>query len=149
MKDNATGVVKVTYYSSCLGNGPMIQTNKCDGLKVGTVVNFTAKIEVTVYYLQLSIEMSKYLFPLHLWVVVWLPGRSKWLASALPNLPCRHQRAFNRWLANAVWLRLRTTRQSRKSPVKFSQCNVLLMLFKYLKFRDTSQMLISVTKVAI
>jgi hypothetical protein len=77
MKDNATGVVKVTYYSSCLGNGPMIQTNKCDGLKVGTVVNFTAKIEVTVYYLQLSIEMSKYLFPLHLWVVVWLPGRSK------------------------------------------------------------------------
>ena len=49
MKDNATGVVKVTYYSSCLGNGPMIQTNKCDGLKVGTVVNFTAKIEVITY----------------------------------------------------------------------------------------------------
>ena len=47
MKDNATGMVKVTYFSSCLGNGPMIQTNKCDGLKVGTVVNFTARIEVT------------------------------------------------------------------------------------------------------
>lgn len=46
MKDNATGAVKVTYYSSCLGNGPMVQTNKCDGLKVGTVVNFTARIEV-------------------------------------------------------------------------------------------------------
>lgn len=46
MKDNATGAVKVTYYSSCLGNGPLVQTNKCDGLKVGTVVNFTAKIEV-------------------------------------------------------------------------------------------------------
>ena len=46
VKDNATGVVKVTYYSSCLGNGPSVQTNKCDGLKVGTVVNFTARIEV-------------------------------------------------------------------------------------------------------
>jgi len=46
MKDNATGMVKVTYYSSCLGDGPMVQTNKCDGLKVGTLVSFTAKIEV-------------------------------------------------------------------------------------------------------
>jgi hypothetical protein len=46
MKDNATGAVKVTYFSNCLGNGPMVQTNKCDGLKVGTVVNFTARIEV-------------------------------------------------------------------------------------------------------
>jgi len=47
MKDNATGMVKVTYYSSCLGDGPMVQTNKCDGLKVGTLVSFTAKIELT------------------------------------------------------------------------------------------------------
>ena len=48
MKDNATGDVKVTYYSSCLRNGPLVQTNKCDGLKVGTVVNFTARIEVYI-----------------------------------------------------------------------------------------------------
>ena len=48
MKDNATGAVKVTYYSSCLGNGPLVQTNKCDGLKVGTVVNITARIEVYI-----------------------------------------------------------------------------------------------------
>ncbi|XP_045025979.1 integrin beta-PS isoform X1 [Daphnia magna] len=47
MKDNATGAVKVTYFSNCLGNGPMVQTNKCDGLKVGTVVNFTARIELS------------------------------------------------------------------------------------------------------
>ncbi|XP_046391367.1 integrin beta-PS isoform X2 [Ischnura elegans] len=47
MKDNATGGVKVTYYSSCLESGPMKQTNKCDGLKVGTNVMFSAKIEVT------------------------------------------------------------------------------------------------------
>jgi len=46
VKDNATGVVKVTYFSSCLG-GPLVQTNKCDGLKVGTVVDFMARIELT------------------------------------------------------------------------------------------------------
>lgn len=47
LKDNSTGMVKVTYYSSCLGDGPMVETNKCDGLKVGTLVSFTAKIELT------------------------------------------------------------------------------------------------------
>lgn len=47
MKDNATSAVKITYSSSCLGNGPPIQTNKCDGLKVGDVVSFTAEIVVT------------------------------------------------------------------------------------------------------
>ncbi|KAL0268505.1 UNVERIFIED_CONTAM: hypothetical protein PYX00_010424 [Menopon gallinae] len=47
MRDTASKAVKVTYYSSCLGGGPPKQTNKCDGLKVGTVVNFSAEIEVT------------------------------------------------------------------------------------------------------
>ena len=47
MKDNATGNVRVTYFSSCLGDGPPRQTSKCSGLKVGTRVTFTAKIEVT------------------------------------------------------------------------------------------------------
>jgi integrin beta 1 len=37
----------VTYYSSCLTPGPLKQTNKCDGLKVGTKVSFTVEIEVT------------------------------------------------------------------------------------------------------
>merc|ERR1719210_414638 len=47
MKDNATGNVRVTYFSSCLDpNSPPRQTNKCSGLKVGTKVTFTAKIEV-------------------------------------------------------------------------------------------------------
>ncbi|KAK2720272.1 hypothetical protein QYM36_004226 [Artemia franciscana] len=45
LKDNATSHVRVTYFSSCLSGGAPVQTNKCDGLKVGTVVNFTAKIE--------------------------------------------------------------------------------------------------------
>ena len=47
MKDNATGNVKVTYFSSCTEpGGPLRQTNKCSGLKVGSKVSFTAKIEV-------------------------------------------------------------------------------------------------------
>ena len=37
---------KVTYYSSCVGDGPIRQTNKCSGLRVGSRVQFTAKIEV-------------------------------------------------------------------------------------------------------
>lgn len=47
MKDNATSAIKITYHSSCKGSGPSIATNKCDGLKVGDVVNFTAEIVVT------------------------------------------------------------------------------------------------------
>jgi len=46
MKDNATGSVRVSYFSSCMTDGPPRQTNKCSGLKVGTKVTFTAKIEV-------------------------------------------------------------------------------------------------------
>lgn len=47
MKDTASNAIKVTYYSSCLGNGPQIATSKCDGLKVGDVVSFSAEIVVT------------------------------------------------------------------------------------------------------
>lgn len=48
MRDTASSAIKVTYYSSCLNKtGQPIPTNKCDGLKVGTVVNFEAVIEVT------------------------------------------------------------------------------------------------------
>merc|ERR1719411_1632184 len=46
MKDNATGNVKVSYYSRCMGDGPPVKTNKCSGLRVGSRVQFTAKIEV-------------------------------------------------------------------------------------------------------
>lgn len=48
MRDTASSAIRVTYYSNCLDkNGPLKQTNKCDGLKVGTVVNFQAEILVT------------------------------------------------------------------------------------------------------
>ncbi|XP_006623005.1 integrin beta-PS [Apis dorsata] len=47
MKDTASSAVKVKYFSKCLGTGPLIETSKCDGLKVGTKVEFTAEIEVT------------------------------------------------------------------------------------------------------
>ena len=46
MKDNAKAPVKVTYFSSCTTDGPIRQTNKCSGLRVGSKVQFTAKIEV-------------------------------------------------------------------------------------------------------
>lgn len=46
MKDNAAGSIKVTYYSKCLGEN-RVQTNKCDGLKVGNVVSFETEIVVT------------------------------------------------------------------------------------------------------
>lgn len=47
MKDTASNAIKVTYYSSCLGNGPQIATSKCDDLRVGDVVSFSAEIVVT------------------------------------------------------------------------------------------------------
>ena len=43
MKDNSTGNIKVTYYSNCVGDGPLRQTNKCNGLRVGSQVKFTGK----------------------------------------------------------------------------------------------------------
>lgn len=46
MKDNSTEYVKVTYHSNCVGDGPMRQTNRCSGLRLGQRVKFTAKIEV-------------------------------------------------------------------------------------------------------
>ncbi|XP_037919074.1 integrin beta-PS isoform X1 [Hermetia illucens] len=47
MKDNATSALKITYYSACKNGGNLVQTSKCDGLKVGDLVNFTAEIVVT------------------------------------------------------------------------------------------------------
>lgn len=48
MKDTASSAVKVKYFSSCLGIGSTpVETSKCDGLKVGTKVEFTAEIIVT------------------------------------------------------------------------------------------------------
>ena len=46
MKDNSTEYVKVTYFSNCVGDGPLRQTNRCSGLRLGQRVKFTAKIEV-------------------------------------------------------------------------------------------------------
>lgn len=44
----ASGAINMSYYSRCLNtNSPMKQMNKCDSLKVDTVVSFQAEIEVT------------------------------------------------------------------------------------------------------
>ncbi|KAK0178527.1 hypothetical protein PV327_007409 [Microctonus hyperodae] len=47
MKDTASSAIKIRYLSSCLNEGPPVETSKCDGLKVGTKVEFIAEIEVT------------------------------------------------------------------------------------------------------
>ncbi|XP_004521727.1 integrin beta-PS [Ceratitis capitata] len=47
MSDNSTGNVKITYYSSCRGNGPEIPTSKCDGLRVDEEIEFKVNIRVT------------------------------------------------------------------------------------------------------
>lgn len=47
MRDNATNAIKITYYSACKGNGAAVATSKCEGLKVGDIVSFTAEIVVT------------------------------------------------------------------------------------------------------
>lgn len=47
MKSNASSSIKITYYSSCLNGGKPIETNRCDNLRVGNVVTFTANIVVT------------------------------------------------------------------------------------------------------
>ncbi|XP_063821699.1 integrin beta-PS [Ostrinia nubilalis] len=44
MKDTSSDAVQISYYSSCKGGKEKEQTNKCDGLKVGDVVEFTAEI---------------------------------------------------------------------------------------------------------
>ncbi|XP_045785305.1 integrin beta-PS-like [Maniola jurtina] len=45
MKDTSSDALQISYYSSCLGSkDTVVQTNKCDGLKVNDVVEFTAAI---------------------------------------------------------------------------------------------------------
>ena len=46
MKDNATGSVHVSYFSSCMSDSLPRQTKKCSGLNVGINFTFTAKIKV-------------------------------------------------------------------------------------------------------
>ncbi|XP_077302935.1 position-specific antigen beta subunit myospheroid isoform X2 [Arctopsyche grandis] len=47
MKDNSTSAISIKYFSSCLKGGTSTLTSKCDGLKVGDTVEFTAEIMVT------------------------------------------------------------------------------------------------------
>ncbi|XP_075237290.1 integrin beta-PS-like isoform X1 [Lycorma delicatula] len=46
MKDTASSALKVSYFSKCLNQTDLQQTNKCDGLKVGNKVQFEANIEL-------------------------------------------------------------------------------------------------------
>ena len=46
VKDNSSHHLRVTYFSACLTDGPMRETNRCSGLRVGTRVRFLAKVEL-------------------------------------------------------------------------------------------------------
>lgn len=46
MKDTASSAIKVTYYSKCLDGTSLLQTSKCEGLKVGDEVKFEVEIVV-------------------------------------------------------------------------------------------------------
>ena len=60
MKDNATGSVKVTYFSRCVGDGPVRETNKCSGLRVGSRVQFTG-INIRLSYTMQNFQISSIL----------------------------------------------------------------------------------------
>ncbi|KAI8124086.1 Integrin beta-PS [Lucilia cuprina] len=47
MRDNSSSNVRITYFSSCLYGGNEVPTSRCDGLKVGDIVIFTAQILVS------------------------------------------------------------------------------------------------------
>ena len=47
IKDTSSSAINVRYFTKGLGGGAEMETNKCDGLKVGTKVDFFAEIEVT------------------------------------------------------------------------------------------------------
>ena len=49
MKDNSTEFVRIKYYSACLGD-TLRETKRCDKLKIGEQVNFTAKVEVRLEF---------------------------------------------------------------------------------------------------
>ena len=48
MKDNATDGVQLRYFTRCLQplGSPLNETRKCDGLGVGTIIDFTVSINV-------------------------------------------------------------------------------------------------------
>lgn len=39
MKDSSSDAVQIVYYSSCLGGKELVQTNKCEGLKVNKLLH--------------------------------------------------------------------------------------------------------------
>ena len=45
LKDTAPPGVKIRYYTSCLAR-LLQENNKCDGLRVGSTINFTVSVEV-------------------------------------------------------------------------------------------------------
>lgn len=48
MKDNATGAVKIKYYTKCLNaSAPENATNRCEDIKVGNLIEFRLEVLLT------------------------------------------------------------------------------------------------------
>lgn len=47
MRDNASNMISLKYFSNCLNDGEVKETNHCDKLKKGDKVEFTVEIKVT------------------------------------------------------------------------------------------------------
>ena len=47
MTDTASDYVKLRYFSQCLDGGSLIETNKCNSLKIGKKVEFTVEVKLT------------------------------------------------------------------------------------------------------
>ncbi|XP_013186565.1 integrin beta-PS [Amyelois transitella] len=89
MKDTSSDALQVVYYSSCLGGSEVVQTNKCDGLKVGDVVDFTAEITLK----ECPKDRSKWKQSFNIYPV----GISEMLAvevDMLCDCPCEHPDHF-------------------------------------------------------
>ncbi|XP_052750647.1 integrin beta-PS [Galleria mellonella] len=89
MKDTASDALQITYYSSCLGGKEVVQTNKCDGLKVGDVVKFTAEITLK----ECPKDPSKWKQMFNIYPV----GVSEMLAvevEMICDCPCEHKNHF-------------------------------------------------------
>ena len=74
MKDNSTGNIKVTYYSNCVGDGPLRQTNKCNGLRVGSQVKFTGKYISSLICARLITYFGNFVFGFFVTLVASCPS---------------------------------------------------------------------------
>lgn len=52
-------LIQVLYSSSCLSGRPPTQTNRCDGLEIGSDVEFNVTIKVNLFFLFSQLKSSQ------------------------------------------------------------------------------------------